>query len=137
MSKNRHNMTTMEYMNYIPEELSNGFLNQEDLPRETVNRWSSMDKDSIYTSLIVCAGYLLDIIANNPGKYLHLTRYGHNGGDCPEIYYEDKENDDEYATRLRDLATMREYAKKDKLKRLKEKEYQEELANLNKKYGKS
>lgn len=47
-------------------------------------------------------------------------------------------NDDEYTTRLRDLAKMREYIKKkDKLKRLKEKEYQEELAKLNKKYGRS
>lgn len=132
MTKNRREMTTMEYMDYIPEELSNGFLNQEDLVRQTVDRWLDVDKDSIYTSLIVCAGYLLDIIADNPGKDLYFNR----GEDCPEIYYEDEENDDEYTTRLCDLAEMRERDKKEKSEHLKEKEYQKELAKLNKKYGK-
>lgn len=126
-------MTTMEYMNCIPEEISNGFLNQEDLVRQKVDRWLDVDKDSIYTSLIICAGYLLEIIADNPGKKLYFTR----GEDCPEIYYEDEENDDEYTTRLCDLAEMRERDKKRKSEHLKEKEYQKELDKLNKKYGKS
>lgn len=137
MAKNRTEMTTEEYMAYIPTEVKNGFLNEEDLIRKTVNRWLDVDEDRIYTSLGECAGYLLDIMADNPGKDLYLTRYSHNGGDYSEIYYEDKENNDEYTTRLCDLAEMIEYAKKDKLKHLKEKEYQKELAKLNKKYGKS
>lgn len=135
--KNRNEMTTMEYLEYIPTEVKKGFLNENDLIRQTVNRWLDIEEDRIYTSLGECARYLLDIMADNPGKDLYLTRYGHNGGDYSEMYYEDKENDDEYTTRLCGLAEMREHAKKNKLKRLKEKEYQKELAKLNKKYGKS
>lgn len=136
--KDRNEMTTREYLEYIPTEVENGFLMREDLVRGIVTRYIPVDEDRIYTSLSECAGYLLDIIADNPGKDLYLNEYMHDGPyHSMEISYKTEENDSEYTDRLCDLAKIREENKKHELKLLNGKEYQEELAKLNKKYGKS
>lgn len=135
--KNRNEMSTREYLEYIPTEVENGFLKQEDLIREYVYRYIPIDPDKMYTSLSECAGYLLDIIADNPGKDLYLNEFNRMGNCSPEIYYKEKENDNEYVKRLFTLASLREESKNHQLKLIKEKEYQKELAKLNKKYGKS
>lgn len=137
MAKNRDEMTTKEYLAYIPTEVENGFLTQEDLIRGYVYRYIPIDDDKMYTSLSECAGYLLDIVANNPDKDLYLNEFNRMGNCSPEIYYKEKENDNEYVKRLLTLASLREQSKNYELKLIKEKEYQKELAKLNKKYGKS
>ena len=131
-------MSTEEYLEYIPTEVENGFLTQKDLVRQMVTRCIPINEDRIYTSLSECAGYLLDIMAENLGKDLYLTRYSQEGGDYSEICYQTEENDDEYTDRLCRWADAEEDEKNYQLRRrLKEKKYQEELAKLNKKYGKS
>ena len=135
--KNRNEMSAEEYLEYIPTEVENGFLTQEDLVRKMITRCIPVNEDRIYTSLGECARYLLDIMAENPGKDLYLTRYGQEGGDYSEICYQTEEDDNEYTDRLCRWAEENEDDKNYELKRLKEKEYQKELAKLNKKYGKS
>lgn len=111
MAKNRTEMTTREYLEYIPTEVKNGFLAEEDLDRLKLTRYITADRKRIYTSLNECAEYLLSIVDNNPGKDLYLTQYDCDGEDYPKICFIDEESDDEYTTRLCDLAEIREDSK--------------------------
>ena len=126
-------MTTEEYMAYIPTEVKKGFLDEEDLIRREVTRYIQVDESRIRTSLSECIRYLSEILAENPGKNLYVDDFDYGTA----IYYKDEENDDEYTGRLCGEAIFNERNRVRGLKLLKEKEYQEELAKLNKKYGKS
>ena len=133
MAKNRTEMTTEEYMAYIPTEVKKGFLTQEDLIRREVTRYIHVDEEKIHTSLSECIRYLSGILAENPGKNLYVDDFDYGTA----IYYKDEENDDEYTSRLCGEAIFNERDKEKERKLLKEKEYQKELAKLNKKYRKS
>ena len=126
-------MTTKEYMAYIPTEVKNGFLNEEDLIRREVTRYIHVDESRIRTSLSECISYLSEILAENLGKNLCVDDLDYG----ISIYYKDEENDDEYTSRLCSEAVFNERDKEKERKLLKEKEYQKELAKLNKKYGRS
>ena len=126
-------MTTEEYMAYIPTEVKKGFLTQEDLIRREVTRYIHVDESRIRTSLSECISYLSEILAENLGKNLCVDDFDYGTA----IYYKDEENDDEYTSRLCGEAIFNERDKEKERKLLKEKEYQKELAKLNKKYGKS
>lgn len=131
--KNRNEMTTREYLEYIPTEVKNGFLDEEDLIRREIVRYIRVDEEKIHTSLSECIRYLSEILAENPGKNLYVDDFDYGTA----IYYKDEENDDEYTGRLCGEAIFNERNKEKERKLLKEKEYQKELAKLNKKYGRS
>jgi hypothetical protein len=48
MKKNGTEMTTEEYMAYIPTEVKNGFLDEEDLIRREIVRYIRVDEEKIH-----------------------------------------------------------------------------------------